>query len=340
MSESPSVSDLSSDVVPKEISALISDGRLDEAWVQGAGINDHGLKIYSRIAQTLSAASWLSSNASDLEVRDRAGSILKAIATIDARWVKHARPRALLKESIPHTLEDLNRLFVSSLNLQGFYHPIDLPGVDSEIAVPRPNTRSNLTDYHEREWDLVNRLVTNLFHTGIAGRTVLDLGPADGFFTLKCARAGASVLAYDRHALMVARTAVFSVLAGVSDRVTVRLLSVDRIDPNVWSSGPDTCDLILALGVIYHFDDLVGDLARIVGLRVPVVFEFPSTGADNGDRYDPAARSDNRPISLRWFLEWLDGQGFDATVEPDWGRYNNDLTDGDTRYNMVLAVPR
>lgn len=210
----PPVRPSSTSVVPPEIVELLTQGRLHEAWLKGAEINHLGLQMYNRVAQVLAAASWLSSTAVNPDIQARAHAILQAIGKIESRWVEHTEPQALQKGAVPQTLEAMNRLFVTLLKFDGFYHPIDLPGVDSTVATQRPNARSNLADYHQREWALITKLVASLFPGGLSGKVVLDLGPADGFFTMECARVGGSVLAYEKNLTMAVRTAVFSALGG------------------------------------------------------------------------------------------------------------------------------
>lgn len=62
-----------------------------------------------------------------------------------------------------------------------FYHTVDLPG----FGLQRGDW-----DYRETAWEYLG-------HVDVAGKEVLELGPANGFFTRTLEAAGAQVIAYD-----------------------------------------------------------------------------------------------------------------------------------------------
>lgn len=251
-----------------------------------------------------------------------------------------------MEADIPRSREDLNRLFVTLMEYGGYYHPLELDGIRPEQFPRRLNVRTVAPGYYDREWALIDGMLRSVFPDGLVGKTVLDGGPADGFFTLRCARAGARVQSVEPMILMMARTAIFSALAGCVDRVQVRFQSVRdfascRLGPDpALGSGADDIDVVLALGLIYHFDDLVGDLRLLVALRRPIVFEFASVEPSDDTPYDPSTHRDPQPVPLKWLRGWLDDEGFSTVVEPAWREYNIAIPDGAKTREMVLAVPR
>jgi tRNA (mo5U34)-methyltransferase len=104
----------------------------------------------------------------------------------------------------------------------------------------------------------------------LAGKTVLDVGAWDGFYSFEAARRGAAhVLATDSWAwsgsgwgtkdgFLLARAAL-----GLEDRVQDQLVDVMDLSPSR-VGGP--FDVVLLLGVLYHLTDPVTALARVASV--------------------------------------------------------------------------
>ena len=127
-------------------------------------------------------------------------------------------------------------------------HPIDLGGV-----VTRP------------EWYTRRRFARRLkfldLPQDLRGKSVLDVGAWDGFFSFECERRGAArvlaidTYAWDRHGMdgfLLARSVLKS-------KVEHQRLAVEDLDPAVVG----TFDLVLFLGVFYHLRSPIAALDRL-----------------------------------------------------------------------------
>ena len=135
-----------------------------------------------------------------------------------------------------------------------WYHTIDLgagvvtPGVD----------------------DTPLRLARVGLPASLAGRSVLDIGAWDGFFSFEAERRGASrVVAADYYSWHGTGWGTTDGKAGF--RVAKEALSskVEDLDIDVMQLSPDrvgTFDVVLFLGVLYHLPDPMGALERIASV--------------------------------------------------------------------------
>ena len=92
----------------------------------------------------------------------------------------------------------------------------------------------------------------------LSGKTVLDIGASDGFYSLECARRGARVTAVDyRHKSS----------SGFSAMETLNNVKIEHIQSNIYDI-PDSIgkfDIVLCLGVIYHLPDIPKALWKLAG---------------------------------------------------------------------------
>lgn len=131
----------------------------------------------------------------------------------------------------------------------GWYHQIDLPG---GVVTPGVN-RSALA---------LSRLD---LPASLAGKSVLDVGAWDGFYSFEAAKRGAArVLATDsfvwrgrwkQDGFLLAREAL-----GLEDVVEDRFIDVMDLSPEALG---ETFDVVLFLGVLYHLKDPLGALQRV-----------------------------------------------------------------------------
>lgn len=322
-------------------------------------VADHGLPGQTeliRAAEFLSVTTWLARYAEAEPVRREAGAVLEAVSGISPAWVAKAEPRPPVAAQMPHRKAEFDRLMVRALGDRGYYHPIRLPTVEGLIPPNRANTRSDSVAYHAAEWELARPLLERACGGSLSDKLVVDLGCADGFFSLTMARAGARVVAVDIAVTMILRTAVFAALNGLHRRVLARLgptLELPRILQRIAAADPafPRVDAVCALGLIYHFDDLEGDLAVLTGLGVPILFEFNATAVEDEAAYDPTAHRNPRPVSMPWLTGWLRMRGFEVIPEPAWRKAAARLgghpdapdtaagTTATTRQEMLLALP-
>jgi tRNA (mo5U34)-methyltransferase len=133
-----------------------------------------------------------------------------------------------------------------------WYHSIKLPG---GLVTPGVNNSPVVLGRLELPMSL-------------AGKTVLDIGAWDGFYSFEAARRGAArVLATDsfvwqgrwgQGGFNLARTAL-----GLEHLVEDRTIDVMDLSPE---SLGDTYDVVLFLGVLYHLPDPIGALQRVASV--------------------------------------------------------------------------
>jgi tRNA (mo5U34)-methyltransferase len=135
-----------------------------------------------------------------------------------------------------------------------WYHRIELPGgvVTSGVS------------------DTIRGLPRLQLPDSLAGKTVLDVGAWDGFYSFEAARRGAArVLATDswawngsgwgtKEGFLLARTAL-----GLEQRVEDQLIDVMELSPERLGA---TFDVVLFLGVLYHLTDPLNALRRVASV--------------------------------------------------------------------------
>jgi tRNA (mo5U34)-methyltransferase len=125
---------------------------------------------------------------------------------------------------------------------------------------------------------------------------VLEIGPADGFFTKQLAMRGASVTALDYVAKDFCGFAVMEKLHGTPfDFVQGNIYDLPRF-------GFQPFDLVLCLGVLYHMPDMVRALHVLRGVCGDRLILETLVATDLGDepraRYHPAASLNNDPTNF------------------------------------------
>jgi tRNA (mo5U34)-methyltransferase len=131
-----------------------------------------------------------------------------------------------------------------------WYHTIDLPG-----GIRTPGV--NRTDF----------ALKNLHLPSLVGKTVLDIGAWDGFYSFEATRRGARrVVAVDsfvwtgrwgQNGFNLARQAL-----GLEGVVEDRTIDVMELSP----ATVGTFDVVLFLGVLYHLPDPVGALRAVASV--------------------------------------------------------------------------
>lgn len=162
-----------------------------------------------------------------------------------------------------------------------WYHEFNFP--DGVVAKPKtPDAAS-----HRRLWDFITR---ELDRIDFAGKSVLDIGCWDGYWSFYSERRGAShVLATDDSSqnwagdsgLTLAKRLLGSKIETDTDRSVYDLAKLDR-----------TFDVILCLGVYYHLLDPFHAFAQIRHCCRPetvIVFEGDAFFPIPGGQMQPAA---------------------------------------------------
>jgi 2-polyprenyl-3-methyl-5-hydroxy-6-metoxy-1,4-benzoquinol methylase len=161
---------------------------------------------------TIATVKAIRAGTGDADIADACTRILRAIAQLSRNWV--ARTPAEMPEDLPSTEAELCRLLVNLLEDGHYYQPVPLSGVEGKY------TSLVTPAYLEQAWDLLRPVLPDM-----KGAAVLEVGPAEGFFTTRFARAGAAVTAIERNLLMAVRAITFSALNGLQARVRVHIRS-------------------------------------------------------------------------------------------------------------------
>jgi tRNA (mo5U34)-methyltransferase len=104
--------------------------------------------------------------------------------------------------------------------------------------------------------DVLQKEADIVFRHGVTGKTVLDIGACDGWFSFEAERRGAArVVAADyrrdQRTFLLARSALGS-------RAEIRRLDLRTAEP----AGSDIFDVVLLLGVLYHLKSPLDGLER------------------------------------------------------------------------------
>jgi tRNA (mo5U34)-methyltransferase len=169
-------------------------------------------------------------------------------------------------------------------------HPIDLGGG----LVTRP-------EWHVRQ-RFVRRLRFLSLPEDLTGKSVLDVGAWDGFFSFECERRGAArVVAIDTYAWDVhGKDGFLLAHSALGSKVESMRLAAEDLDPQVIGQF----DLVLFLGVLYHLRSPIDVLDCLRGVtrgtlvcethalvpalhgRYPLISFFPGDGHERGTRYE------------------------------------------------------
>ncbi|MEQ8393811.1 tetratricopeptide repeat protein [Thalassobaculum sp.] len=223
------------------------------------------------------------------------------------------RCRALGSASTAFVTHTEHAVFSAMCSSKGFYHNFQLH--DGTLLFDRYGKMTNSPradrPFNFVEWDIIKRHVVES-----GARHIADVGAADGYFSVQCAQLGCQVDAYEPSEMFHARTQLFAAYYGVADRVTASNAS---FAPH--TQRRKRYDLILALGVIYHFNGLIRGLRDLTQSSDRLIIE--TTGSDVPGFNDYAATQfrDHRELSLTWLISFLERQGFDVHYVDEWNDY-------------------
>lgn len=243
----------------------------------------------------------------------------------------------------------MRNLRLIPLRKKGWYHNIAIGGSDSWTLFGR-NWKSPVMDPlgHRDLWrEGLSMLCQHLgwqAREPLAGRTVLDIGPAEGLFSLMAIEGGAShVLAVSPRTRLTARFRTLVDLRGLTDKITL----VEGYFPDSGSELPSEVDLVLVLGVIYHAQNCETFIQPILHSRRPIFFEFMH-GLVEDSNFDAERHNDSMDafFSKSWLENRVASAGYDllhCRVYNDRCRRQGFLTphartDGWTR-SAFVAIP-
>lgn len=224
---------------------------------------------------------------------------------------------------------------LTRLSMGGYYHNIYLS--DSyctyQIGGRRRNRPYNIDDFPRRLWDLV----TSELGTNFRGLNVVDIGPAEGFFTVELAKLGANVTVIHPAHYFIDRMKYILRFHRLERRVRV----ITGWYPEVGLSELWDADLVLCLGLIYHLGNLTTGLQPLVASKGTLVVEsmiykenFPKNREGYAIGFDPVHHCNNQPVCSVWLDRYLKMHGYFVTWLDKWREFSE--LPGNARYRKSL----
>lgn len=128
-----------------------------------------------------------------------------------------------------------------------------------------------------------------IFKNGVAGKTVLDIGAWDGFFSFEAEKRGASrVLATDHIAWGGWGWSTKAGFDFAHDALKSKVEDREIDVPDLSVETVGTFDVVLFLGVLYHLEDPYAELKRVGALANETLIVETATALNNLS--EPAAR--------------------------------------------------
>jgi SAM-dependent methyltransferase len=128
------------------------------------------------------------------------------------------------------------------------------------IALPHGLYTTERDEYYPAHREMM-RVVAERLGGEFTGRRVVDIGCLEGYFSIECALQGADVLGIDGKILNVRKCEFVRSVLGVQRAMFVR---GDAMDVRRESAG--RCDVVLALGLLYHLDNPYAFLENVAGV--------------------------------------------------------------------------
>ena len=200
--------------------------------------------------------------------------------------------------------------------LDGFYNNFRLRSGRTlfDVAPIKTNSPIETHDFTFREWDLICQLPIEF-----AGKRVLDVGGADGFFSIESARAGAVVTYLAPDPLFLLRARLFARYFDVEDKIEFKRGLLQRSFRHL--NG--RFDLVLALGLIYHLDNLALGLRALMELSDTVVIETATGDVSWTDDRQAILFQDHDPLDFDWVVGFFERHGYDHVESTAWADYVN-----------------
>ncbi len=155
--------------------------------------------------------------------------------------------------------DDVNEQIV---NVGPWFHNIEItPGVYTRQIAPSPGPQPN--NHPLARWQVFE----NEFPRDLSGARVLDIGCADGFFSIELAKRGARVVAQDAARKMIDRLNFAASKMGYSSLIDARVGGVEDLDVT------EKFDFVVFLGLLYHLKHPFLGLEKISKLSDKVYLE-------------------------------------------------------------------
>lgn len=231
------------------------------------------------------------------------------------KWHRSGLELSKSKSLVSSDLDAWKTLFKRVGNIDGFRHNYRFHDGSKLLDFAKVKANSPVTDqdFNFFEWELIRRFVPDF-----SDKRVLDIGAFDGFFSIQSALQGAkSVDALEREPIYLQRAMSFAKLFGVADRINPKFLNFDR----AFVQRAGRYDIIFALGLIYHLDNLYYALANLCTLSDRIVIETTTAEVqwDNDD--NAISYKENDPVDVNWVKAFFRKRGYSITESPEWAEY-------------------
>lgn len=223
-------------------------------------------------------------------------------------------------------------------NTEYWHYPFDLPWGRTV-----PNKAGHDQRHFQRRRHFFAPLL-EIYGGSFEGRSVLDLGCCQGFWSFECAKAGAAVLGIDSSEAFIEEAVALQTVLGI-DRCEFLL---SHLEEEAWWAKTGKRAITLFLGLFYHLTDPVFVLRKAMEKTTETIIVDTEVMAAEGhllfiksrDLVEPTTRKSNLSSKLRVVpsvgavVELLKDGGFETTVLPVQGDAPGDYLSG-TRVSVI-----
>ena len=199
---------------------------------------------------------------------------------------------------------------------KGLYH--NFPMRDGrntfDLGEIRVNSHYSFKEQISEKWFIIESLVGEL-----KGKKLLDIGSADGYFSLKAALAGASVTALEKYILFYVRSRLVFRYYGVETQINQVFGEFNR---NFYITGK-RFDIVLALGVIYHFNDILFHLNNLIELSDNILIETRTAPVIWENDKEAMRYREGDPLDFDWVCNHFKKAGYQAKFSEKWAAISN-----------------
>jgi hypothetical protein len=236
-----------------------------------------------------------------------------------------------------------------NFSTNGFYHNVviskhfklyDIGGLRWNCPIREPGMSQIFVSVLEKYLDEFN----------FTDQSIVDIGPAEGYFSFFAARNGAQVTAIEgsRDNLFKERLHLLRDYFRLNDKITV----IEGSFPEVGREEIMAADIIMCLGLLYHLEDVTPGLSFLVESGADIIIEclffkdqfyIPENLNEKGHIkiFNPETHQDNEPLCTQWFVDFLRSHGYDVIWMPEWQKYveQPNLLNHEQTRKALIAVP-
>lgn len=205
----------------------------------------------------------------------------------------------------------------------GYFHDISLTKHHTTFSVsgPRKNPAFRDLSYQFILWDCIKQNLT----FDLAGKRVVDIGCAEGFFSFQANRYGAKVVSINppTNSLFCFK----AILQHLDLSKKIHILS--GYYPEIGKSEISHADVVFFLGALHHFTNLEEALAPILLAQKVLVLEavFYSSPTSSSEtegiqRFNPTSHAQNdKRICPKWLVDYLKQHQYTFSWIDAWQRF-------------------